>query len=164
MIEVALDLFRKYVKGTEKGAIVQLVQALLCNLTAAVSRGIGCAGTRVYISTRVVKHAYDKRTAEEFDALITSVHLVVKYPAKIYKNKEGKRGKYCFMKEIRNKKYICLIETVEKEKTTQCEVVTFFRTDEGYLKNFELLWEWKGGNLHRSAFDSGFPQPSNTPQ
>ena len=104
------ELHKKYIKGTEKNAIIQLIQAFLCNLTVAVTAGIKSSCSKVYINTRVIKHAYDKRPAQEFDFLVLNVHLVVKYPDKVYKNKEGKRGEYCFVKEIKNQKYICILE------------------------------------------------------
>ncbi len=157
-------LCKKYIKGTEKKAIVQLVRVFLCGLTNAVLGGISFPSNRVYINTRVVKHVYDKKPAEEFDFLVNNTHLIVKYPDKIYKNRDGKRGEYCFVKDIKNQKYFCSIEIIQKGNSPQLEVVTFYRIEEDYLKNYELLWEWKGGNLHRSAFDAELPQPNSTPQ
>jgi len=149
------SIYKKYIKGTDKKAIVQLVQVFVCHLTSSVSKGIKCGCNKVYISTRVIKHVYDKRSAEEFDFLIDNIHLVIKYPDKVYKNKNGKRGSFCFVKKIKNFKYFCSIETTKKdEQGPICEIVTFFRVDEDYLKNYKLLWEWKGDNPHRSAFDS----------
>lgn len=164
MIDVVPHLYKKHIKGTEKGAIVQLVQVFLCNLTSAVINGVSCPCSRVHVNTRVLKHVYDKRPAEEFDFLITNLHLVVKYPDSVYKNQSGKRGEFCFVKEIKNRKYLCSLEINDKDEVTFCEVATFFRVADSYLKNYELLWEWKGGNLHRSAFDSGLTQPSDTLQ
>ncbi len=163
-IEVISDLHKKYVRGTEKRAIVQVVQAFLCNLTVSVASGIFCPCNKVYISTRVIKHVYDKRPAEEFDFLMSNGYLIVKYPDSVYMNKNNKRGSYLFVKKIESSKYACSIEIIKKDNTAQCEVATLFRTNEDYLRNYELLWEWKGGNLHRSTFDSGLTQPSNTPQ
>jgi hypothetical protein len=164
IIELLSNLYAQYIKNTEKEAIVQLVSTFLCNLTASVAKGIDCPCIKVYISTRVIKHVYDKRPAEEFDFLLLNVHSVVKFPDRIYKNKSGKRGAYCFVKEIKNKKYLCSIEIITKESTSQCEIVTFFRVRDDYLDSYELLWEWKGGDLHRNAFDSGLTRPSSTPQ
>jgi len=161
---VVSNLYKHYIRGTEKGAIVQLVQVILTSLTVAVSQGLSSSSRKVYISTRVLKHLYDKRPAEEFDFLIHNVHLIVRYPDTVYKNKVGKRGSYCFIKELKNTTYFCSIEEIEKDGSTALEVATFFRTDNDYLASYELLWEWKGGDLHRSAFDSGLTQPNRTPQ
>jgi hypothetical protein len=159
-----IGLHKKYIKGSEKNAIVQIVQAFMCNLTAAVVNGISCPSNKVYISTRVLKHVYDKRPAEEFDFLIENLHLIIKFPDLIFKNKSGKRGEFCFVKEIKGKKYLCSIEIINKVDIVQCEIATFFRVDSDYLKNYELLWEWKGGGLHRSAFDADITQPNSTLQ
>ncbi len=98
------------------------------------------------MSTRVLKHMYDKRPAEEFDLMTEVMFDVVKYPSKIYKNKDGKRGSFLFVKEVKNSKCLVSIETIhDKKAATHCEVATFFRTDDDYLANYELLWEWKGG-------------------
>jgi hypothetical protein len=84
-----IGLHKKYIKGSEKNAIVQIVQAFMCNLTAAVVKGISCPSNKVYISTRVLKHVYDKRPAEEFDFLIENLHLIIKFPDLIFKNKSA---------------------------------------------------------------------------
>jgi len=110
-------------------------------------KGIDMTCNKVYLSTRVLKHVYDKRPAEEFDFMLDTLVNVVKYPDKIYKNKNGKRGCFCFVKEVKNSTCLVSLETIfdEKKVATHCEVATFFRTDDDYLKNYELLWEWKGG-------------------
>lgn len=156
-------LAKKYVRGTEKKAIVQFVTILLCRLPATVVRAINLETDKVYVNARVIKHAYDKRPAEEFDALIADMFTIVKYPDKIYRNKAGKRGSLCFVKTIKNTLCLCSIESSMREETTVLDVVTVFRTDEDYLARYELLWEWKGGGLHRSAFDSG-DRPNSAPQ
>lgn len=142
-----VHLYKKYVKGTSKKAIVQLVEVHLCHLTVSVMKGLSLTCNRVYLNTRVLKHLYDKRPAEEFDLMTETLLDVVKYPNKIYKNKDGKRGSLCFVKEIKNSKCFVSLEPMcdEKKVATHYEVATFFRTDDDYLKNYELLWEWKGG-------------------
>ena len=158
-------LHKMYVRGTAKKAVVQVVTILVCRLTAAVVSGASCLSDKVYISTRVIKHVYDKRPAEEFDTLIANVRAMVKYPDRVYRNVAGKRGEYCFVKSIDGLLYLCALEMVERpEQGTVYEIATLFRVDEDYLKKHELLWEWKGGDLHRSAFDTGRSQPNSTPQ
>lgn len=140
-------LYKQYVHGTERKAIVQMLTVLLCHLTVAVVKGIESNCNKVYISTRVIKHIYDKRPAQEFDFLIENAHTVVKYPDKVYKNKDGKRGSFCFVKKIKNEEWLVSIETMqENNHNTHCEVVTFFRVNgDDYLSSYELLWEWEGG-------------------
>jgi hypothetical protein len=139
-------LYKKYIRNSAKRAIVQLVLIFLCHLTAAVTKGINSPCNKVYMSTRMLKHAYDKRPAEEFDFFLEHIVDVIKYPDVVYKNKDGKRGSFCFVKEIKNLNCLVSLETIEKNgEPSHCEVVTFFRVDSDYLKSYELLWEWEGG-------------------
>ncbi len=163
---ITLDLYKKYVKGTIKRGVVKLTSVLLCVLTNAIIRGIKIEHNKVYISTRVIKHIYDKRPAEEFDFLLLNISDIVKYPDFIYSNKQAKRGNFVFVKELKNYKYFCSIEETQKDGELKClEIVTFFRiNDNNYLKNYELLWKWEGGNLHRNTFDSDKSQSNDTPQ
>lgn len=141
------DLYTKYIRGTENGAIVQDVQVLLCNLTNTVAKGIHSKCSKVYIGSRVLKHVYDKRPAEEFDFLVEHVHHITKYPDSIYRNKNKKKGDFIFVKKLKNKTYVCsLQEMMREEDNRRCEVVTFFRIRKhNYLASYDLLWEWKGG-------------------
>lgn len=145
--KIVPNLYARYVKGTESGAIVQDVQIFLCNLTQAVIKGIDCNCIRVYIGTRALKHVYDKRPAEEFDFLVENVHRIIKYPDRIYRNKGGKRGDFMFVKKLKNESYVCSLQEVLKEDNSRrCEIATFFRLrKDNYLKSYDLLWEWKGG-------------------
>lgn len=146
-MSIVVHLYKNYVKGTSKKAIVQMVQVHLCHLTTATIKGIGLSCNKVYLNTRVLKHLYDKRPAEEFDLMIETLYEIVKYPSKIYKNKSGKRGSFCFVREIKNSKCLVSLQTMfdDEKVATHCEVATFFRVDDSYLANYELLWEWKGG-------------------
>ena len=145
-MSVTSALHASHIHGTERKAIVQSVQILLCQLTAAVSKGIGLTCKRVYINTRVMKHVYDKRPAQEYDFLVENLGTIVKYPDRVYKNKDGKRGEYVFVKFYKNTFSLASIVVVNKESDdTQCEIVTFFTIDEDYLSDYKLLWEWKDG-------------------
>ena len=145
---VATDLAERYIRGTEKEAIVQNVQALLCEITVATMRGITAVARKVYISTRMIKHLYDKRPAEEFDFVVYNIHLIARYPDAIYRNKDPKRGDFFFTKSIKNKKYFCSLQHINVPVTgdSQFEIVTAFRIQkDSYLLSYDLLWEWKGG-------------------
>lgn len=143
-----VGLHKKYVKGTPKKAIVKEVQSLLCHLPASVIKGAGLPFKKVYINTRVIKHNYDKRPAQDYDLLIGNLHNIVKYPSKIYKNKEEKRGSLVFVKTVNNEECLCVVETSQADDLSEvvCLVATFYVPGEGYLDGFGLLWEWKDGN------------------
>lgn len=139
-------LHKQYVRGSERKAIVKFVEVLLCQLPNSVVKGVNLPCNRVYINTRVMKHAYDKRPAQDYDMLIDNMIDIVKLPGRIYKNKDGKRGSFCFTKQIKNTDCLCSIEIVETANgDLVCEVATFFVPGDSYLGSLELLWEWKGG-------------------
>lgn len=144
-------LFRKYVKNTEKEAIVTDSQILIGSLTNAVVKAGSFKSSKVYINTRVLKHLYDKRPAEEFDFIIHNIWQIVRYPDSIFLNNKGsKRGHVAFVKKLNKFIYFCSIEISKKEDSCEEEfetnfVVTIFRTDTNYLKKYELIWSWKGG-------------------
>lgn len=98
----AKELVKKYIRGSEKKAIVQLVTVFLCNLKSVLVKKVSLPCKRVHINTRVLKHVYDKRTAEEFDFLISNLDNIIKYPDAVYKNKNGKRGEFCLVSKIKN--------------------------------------------------------------
>jgi len=161
--KIVPDLHQKYIVNTPQKAIVQNVTVFLCNLTYTVAKGVGLEGHyKVYISTRVLKHSYDKRPAFEYDLIINAIHKTIKYPNKVYANKGNKRGDYCFVKVIKNERCLCVLE----KKDRHMEVVTFFRVPkEKYLNSFPLVWSWRDDNVpHRSTLDSGESQPTSAPQ
>lgn len=88
-----------------------------------------------------MKHLYDKKPAEEYDFLVCNIYKIVKYPDRIYKNKDPKRGDLCFLKKLKGYNYLCSLEVADDELT----VITAFRVrKESYLNNYELLWSWRG--------------------
>ena len=140
--KILFDLCRHYIRGTAKEAIVANKRIMLCILTHSVIKGCGFADGSVYISTRMLKHMYDKKPAEEFDFLIDNAHKIIKYPTHVYKNRDGKRGDFCFVKEMGGIKYLCSIEV--QKNGHELEVATAFRIrKENYLNNYELLWSWR---------------------
>lgn len=182
--EVLKEFFKKYVKDTPYKAIVADRKVFLCYFTKAVLRGIGVNSKSggIYATSRFLKHLFDKKPAEEFFFLIDNLHKVVKYPDKIYKNKDEKRGEYCFVKRVGDFEYLCSLEIVKlppaildssllevsefgkSEEMEEIQIATAFRLrDEDYIKKYTLLWSWGGGDPHRSAFDT--PRGStNAPQ
>lgn len=160
------EFFRKYVEGTPYKAAVAERKMFLCFLTKAVQEGLGIADSirGVYVTSRALKHLFDKKPAEEFMFLLNNLHKIVKYPDKIYQNKSGKRGEFCFTKRIGDSEYLCSVEIVEIVLAKEIQVATAFRLrDDNYIKNYALLWDWGNGNPHRSALDA--PEGStNAPQ
>lgn len=166
------EFFKKHIENTQEKAAVADRKMFLCQLTKAVVKGINLddSAKSVYITSRCVKHLYDKKPAEEFLFIINHLHKAVKYPDKIYENMRGKRGDFCFVKRIGNEEYFCTIEILEinisgaDSAAKEIQVATAFRLrDEKYIKNYTLLWDWGNGNPHRSALDAP-KESTNAPQ
>jgi hypothetical protein len=139
--DVLRELFKTHIQSTGPEAVVSETTVLLCGLTNVVRNALGCHTAKVYATSRFLKHLYDKKPAEEFDALLGNVHKVVKYPDRIYQNKPGKRGAYCLTKRIGNLEYLAALE-INKE----IFLATAFRVrDKKYLDDYELLWSWRDG-------------------
>lgn len=110
------NFFKKYIKDTPKESIVADKKTYICGLTKTVLYQIknhfneNNLSKKVSISTKCLKHLYDGKPAEEFFFLINNLHKVIKYPEKIYKNLDGKKGDFCFVKNINGDDYMCSIE------------------------------------------------------
>lgn len=140
--KIAQNLFEKHIKGTAEKAMVEYVNVFLCRLTFAVAKA-NKFSPNVYLNTRVLKHIYDKKPAEEFDCIILYLHRIVRYPDHIYKNKNPKRGDCVFIKRVDNNIYLCSLQEIPDDGFT---VVTAFRLrKENYLKSYDSLWSWRGG-------------------
>lgn len=135
-------LYKRYVKGTPYKAEVVNKKAQVCCLTRAVLQGLDIGTEWVHINTRVIKHLYDAKPAEEFFCVLENLQTIVKYPEEIYENKEGKRGQFILVKKIGADKYICSIEILEKDN--EIAIVTAFRIRKNsYLDSYKLLWSWE---------------------
>lgn len=147
-----VKIHKQYIKGTKPKAPVVESTILLCNLTIAVFKTDYFKSLKVHINTIVLKHLYDKKPAEEYEFIIHNLFTIVKYPNHLYRNKTAKRGEIVFVKEIEGNNYLCSIETMTFTHTDGSteeinHIATAFRVrDENYLKGYELLWSWKGGN------------------
>jgi hypothetical protein len=136
-------LHEKYIKGTKYEALIPAKKAFLCHLTYRVKKVININASKVYISTYALKHIYDTKTAEQYEFILINLHDIVRYPNRIYKNKESKRGDFVFIKKIQGDLYLCSIEVEYTTEKKEIKIATSFRTKENYLKKYELLWSWR---------------------
>jgi len=145
-------IFKQYIKGTPEKAIVPSLVLHFCNLTRTVMKKGVFSSHKVYISTKTIKHLYDRKPAEEFESIIKNLYPLVCYPNYIYENLHGKRGNLGLVKIFHGVKYFCSIEKTEDKNpedgsTGTNYVVTSFRIrpdKESYLNKYKLLWSWKG--------------------
>lgn len=138
--QILLNLYETHIKGTSAKAIIVSETVLICHLTKAALKGCCFQKNKIYVNTKVLKHIYDKKPAEEFNFIIDNLHTIIKYPDSVCKNKTPKRGQFCFIKNLKGNIYFCSLEEVKNELF----VVTAFRVrKKNYLKNYELLWSWR---------------------
>ena len=143
-------IHKLYIQGTEEKAPVVLQTIHLCNTTNAVIKAINITNLKIHLTTKALKHLYDSKPAEEYEFILHHLVSIIKYPDEIYENKDSKRGDFAFVKTIKDSKYLASLETTKialpdgliEEMNF---VVTAFRVRKlNYLKNYKLLWNWKG--------------------
>ncbi len=142
-------LFEECIKGTPKKAIIELKTILLCKLTNAVRKGGSFTVDEVFLTSKALKHIYDRRPQNEFTLILKYLPSLIKYPDHIRENKNGKRASICFTKKVDKNETIllCTLE-ISKNINTGLEeicVVTAFVANQRYLKDCKLMWSWKGG-------------------
>lgn len=118
-----------------------MVTVVVCLLSQRVSSFLPCATKQVLINTRVIKHLYDRKPAEEFDFVVTHLVELLVEPDLVFTNKDSKRGDYAFVKKIDMDDYFCALEKLKYS----LHVVTVFRLrKKNYLKNYKLMWSRRG--------------------
>ncbi|MCA9372250.1 hypothetical protein KC726_05130 [Candidatus Woesebacteria bacterium] len=145
----AYTLFKKYVYKTEKKKHVFLKATKITSLTQVVSRVIDIKSNKVYITTRVLKHLYDKKPSIEFYDCIKNLPKIIRYPDTIHANIESKRGDYCFIKKYDSRFYICSLKKARVAKKDLTEetlfvVTIFWLRRQTYLKKYPHIWSWRG--------------------
>lgn len=136
--------FLYFVKGTAYKAVVIDRMRLMCRLSQTVADALGMDrdGSIVNVSSRCVKHIFDKRPAEEFLFVLDHAYDILKSPDRIYADKGQKRESFAFVKNMAGYDYFCAIE----KTAGPCEIATVFRLrDPKYLSNYALLWSRKDG-------------------
>jgi len=146
------DFHEKYIKGTIKASVVEDKVLYLIDLaTEIIDVGL-FRSAYMYITTRSLKHMYDKRTAEEYDYLLINIPEIIRSPDVIYSNGPDKRANFCFVKEIDGLLYLCAIEKKVEGGISENFVVTGFRITKtkNYFKNYSPIWSRESGYLHRT--------------
>jgi len=142
------NLFNKYVKYSAYKSDVTLSRVFVGKLRRELRDIVGEDYYIIYINSRSLKHIYDrhifdKKVPRDFYLILNNLKQILLNPDKIYKDKEGKRGNYIFVKVLVNKTYMCTIEMISNG---DIEVVSSSLTGNKYLSKFVLLWSWGPAN------------------
>lgn len=136
-------LFKRHVLGTKYKDIITIKTIPIGNIPSNVKLALNLHGTRVYMTSISLKHIYDKHTyktelGNEFKFILTNLHRIIKSPNQVTSNKTGRKGDYCFIKTIVNKKIIVTLQKVDRKLYI---VTSFVLKDEGYLSEVKSLWK-----------------------
>ena len=134
-----LELHRSFVRDTKPGENVINSAAFLCQLSEKISQCINLPIAKVYISTKTLKHLYDKRSAQEYDCLLGNMPAIVKYPDLLYRNKREKSGDYIFVKAVNGYSYMCSVKYIQTNECNKLNIITAFSVKPEYMKDFKLL-------------------------
>lgn len=138
-------------RGTALEVAVRNVTVVAGMFPRAPLEKIGVINPRIYVSTRVLKHLYDKKPAEEFDFILENIPDILARPDHLYRNKSDKRGQFCLMKQIESREYLASLEVIDGIYGREIQLVTAFRVrSEPYLKDYDLLWSRRDGETHSS--------------
>ena len=145
MIKNLITTVGRYIKNTPRKGFVKDLRIKVCDIPHKLRGRLKIKDERVYITTKSLKHLYDVRAAEEFDFIISNIESFILNPTKVYKNKDGKTGNFCFYKETRSGNYFSILETADD---SVCVVSSYRLSDiegkrKNYLAGYKLIWSWK---------------------
>ncbi len=149
---VQFRFYRLHIKGTAKSQIIALQRDFLCNVKPSLVKILcsnsTCTDSRVYLSTKSLKHVYDrhvydKRNISEFIIVLQNLTRIIKYPDEVRMNAQSKRGDFLFVKKVKGQLYFVSIQI---ELDGSIDVVSSSATGESYTKKFTLLWSWGSAN------------------
>lgn len=130
------EIFSEYVLNTSPGAKVFLYDAFICSIPPDV-----------YISTKSLKHVYDRRP-DVTRKYLDRIYDVFEYPDCITQGGEDQRGDILFLKKLSEDKFlICPAEFCKKEGKSVLFCVTFFPAGKAYIKKSTILWSREVGGI-----------------
>jgi len=148
------ELHETYIAGSENKAYVDIELLCFATVRRVVREAINSPTSKVYISTKVLKHIYDrhfhdKKQSEIYFFIIDNLHRIICDPEMVRDDKESrkKKGRIVFLKLFGEEQYACTIEKTTHRKGKKLEeilcIVTAFKTKkEGrYLSQTAILYK-----------------------
>jgi hypothetical protein len=141
-----VDLHGKYIRWTVRGALVKEWSSFLCTISNEAKKSCKIQSIKLYVSSKTMKHLYDKRPGWEYDFILVNLRHLVKYPDRIHRNAESKRGTFLFVKNIKGFLFMASVEEEPNDANeTVLKIATAYHVEEKYLKKFPILWTWRDG-------------------
>lgn len=148
-----ISVFEENITGTEAKCHVSLLNVFVCHVRSAhhiiLRRIKEFSISRAYVSTKSLKHSYDRRP-DFMDNNIEFLFRTVKDPDFICENIIGKNGKmickrgdFILFRHRYGDKYYGVPVEITKTITNNkyLEVVSFFPSNAKYMKKFPVIWE-----------------------
>jgi hypothetical protein len=158
-------MHKSYVRNTAAEAIVFEEKVCVGKLAIQAVEALNIPARETYITTRCLKHLYDKKPAEEFDFVINHIAKILQNPDYLYLNKQDKRGHFCLTKKIFNNEYFMSLETIFEKECQEIYIATAFRIrDSKYLKSYDLLRSWRDGAHSSPRVDTDIHRINDAPQ
>lgn len=149
---IQFRFYKLYIRGTVHKQEIALERDFLCNikpsLVTILSGNSDCTDRRVYLSTKSLKHIYDRHIYDkgnfpEFMIILQNLTRIIRYPDEVRMDMESKRGDFLFIKQIEERPYFVSLQITHEGGI---EVVSSSATGESYTKKFTLLWSWGSAN------------------
>ena len=144
--------YKFHIKGTQYHQQITPERDFLCNVKPSLKNLLlshsACADCRVYLSTKSLKHIYDrhifdKKNPQEFLNILKNLTKIIRYPDEVRQNKTSKRGDFLFVKKVNGQLYFVSLEI----GLAGCiDLVSSSVTGTKYTKKFTLLWSWGTAN------------------
>lgn len=145
---VKLSLLKFYelsVSGRGRKELVPNFELSLATIKTSIHKKLGVPTTnKAVLSSRALKHVYDRvlldaKDSESFNLILKNLKRVLINPDCVYKNKQGKRGEFIFIKIVNGTTYLCSLETKNKKLYV---VTAFLPKKDSYYKNLPVIWKF----------------------
>ena len=139
----------RYIKGTPPQGIVFLDKLLVTSLSESIQSVLDLPTTKVYISSKVIKHIYDRRLAMHFDYILSHLEELITNPDRIYLNKKGGELEFLFVTNFSEDTLCTVLENrkilhdnysmFENSDHEENQIKTIFYAKDKYYKNCKII-------------------------
>ncbi|MBL8015182.1 MAG: hypothetical protein JNK26_03260 [Candidatus Doudnabacteria bacterium] len=138
-----ITIHNRYVAETAPQVFITVKSFAILALNLYINRKLYFRDTVLILSTKTLKHIYDKRPLSDYLVLIKRLRAMISNPDAVYLNKPGRTADLVFTHTYKDQLYLLAIE--ENKKENELHLVTAFRRRKKDMKGFTLIWSREGG-------------------